>query len=203
MLAAHRQSGNSVVFRAIDTGDFIHFVPEAMVQDDGKLKPYVPLLDTRVTIPKDRYLLGALVDEIMRQVSQKRAVHIVDIVPINLSAQVSVTEEARDEPARDVLVRVLYEVDSLRLVEGMQMLRLTWSLGYFPGGQHYFFSVVSSPTDPELVGPDGKRPDPNHPIEFGILAPRDPHPQPVAFCRTGSPRAKSRPVRAPAPPEPA
>ncbi len=135
-------AGNSV-FKAIHAGGgLIHVVPTAVRDSSGALQPFEPMLDTRVTIPSRSYSLGELVAEILAQVSSRRGIPIVQAtVPVNLFAQARVTEEALDEPARDVLVRAFEEINGPRLAMHNSYLSLTWYLLYNADGGNYFFNV--------------------------------------------------------------
>ena len=142
VLDTYNRSGNRAIFRVMQPGDLIHVVPVAVRGEDGTLQSFQPMLDTPVTITSGTYSLGALVDEIMAQISQKRGISIVRAtVPINLFAQSTVTEEAFNEPARDVLVRAFEEINGPRLANHGSLLRLTWYLLYNPNGRHYFLNV--------------------------------------------------------------
>src|SRR5258706_5429494 len=144
LLEAYHRSGNRAVFRGIQQGDFIHIVPEAVRGEDGRLQRFQPMFDTHVTIPRGTYSLGLLTSLILSKVGQSRGIPIMRAtVPINLFAQATVTEEADDEPARDVLMRAFEGINAQRIADHLSVLRLTWYLGYSPNGNNYFLNVHS------------------------------------------------------------
>jgi len=153
-----------VQFRVDGDGDQLHFIPVAVKGPTGESEPFDAMLNTRISIVRGSYRLGVLVQEVLSKVSQARATSIVlATVPTNLFAQATVTEEAIDEPARDILVRAFGEINGPRLMIGLDALRLTWIMNWEPNGHFFFFNVVvideedsSDPTNP-VTGENSKR----------------------------------------------
>src|SRR5260370_20261412 len=137
------------------------------------------MVDTHVTIPRGTYSLGVLTSEILSQVGQIRGIPIMRAtVPISLFAQATVTEEANDEPARDVLMRAFEGINAQRIADHLSVLRLTWYLGYSPNGNNYFFNVHSvaleegdlrnnPPSQSKQQQPETKLPQPAGPSQSG------------------------------------
>jgi hypothetical protein len=187
LLDAYHRSGNRAVFRAIEQGDFIHIVPEAVRGEDGKLQRFQPMFDTHVTIPRGTYSLGVLTDQILSQVGQIRGIPVMQAtVPLNLFAQATVTEEANDEPARDVLMRAFEGINEQRIADHLPVLRLTWNLGYNPNGNNYFFNVHSvaleqddlrknPPSQSKQQQPETKLPQPAGPSNGGKFSTKKPN----------------------------
>jgi hypothetical protein len=186
ILDAYHRSGNRAVFRGIQQGDFIHIVPEAVRGEDGKLQPFQPMFDTHVTIPRGTYSLGVLTNQILSQVGQNRGIPVMRAtVPLNLFAQATVTEEADDEPARNVLMRAFEGINAQRVADHLSVLRLTWNLGYNPNGQNYFFNVHSvaleqddlrnnAPSESNQQQPETKLPQPAGPAQCGKFTTKKP-----------------------------
>jgi hypothetical protein len=140
---------NSTLFKAIYLGGrVIQVVPTAARDDAGRFQPFEPLLDTRISLPRKSYVLGELVAAVLDQISQRRSVAIVmATVPTNLFAQVTITEEATEEPARDILNRVFEVINGPRLAMHVPYVALTWYLMYNLDQGHYFFNIHVLPTE--------------------------------------------------------
>lgn len=152
VLRAYNRSGNLGTFRYVTDDAFIHIL--AVV--DGFGKPWTPLLDTTVSIPRGTYVLDGLVTSVLAEIQKKRGIPIVlGTVPMNLFVQSRITEEAREEPARNVLIRAFEEINGPRLAMHLPRQRLTWTLTYNPLDHHYFFNVHGVP--PEPTGDDAEQ----------------------------------------------
>ena len=146
VLTAHNASGNRGNFRAIYEGDFIHIVPVSFLDENGVEHSWKPLFDTPITLARGTYSLRQLVALGLEQVSQSRGVRIVNgTVPVSLFDTATVTEEADQEPLREVLIRAFDEINGPRLAAGVAPVRLAWMLLYDPRGKQYFFNVDSTP----------------------------------------------------------
>jgi len=169
ILGAYHGNLNRDVYRVIESDDFIHIVPTAVRDENGTLRPFQPLLDTRITIPKGKYLLLTLVSQIIAQVSNKTGMRVFEgTIPMNLFTQMQMTEEANDEAARDVLERVFNKVDEQPPAQNLPPFRLTWYLGFSHNGQNYFMNIhavgpeqgdsalANSQTSQPAVGPKPK-----------------------------------------------
>ena len=116
VLSSHAKNGNPGGIQKMPDGDFVHIVPTTTLGADGRSKPWLLMLETRVSIPKSTYELGVLVDLVLSQISAQRGIRIVQgTVPMNLFVQTRVTEEARDETARSFFVRAFEEVNLYQL----------------------------------------------------------------------------------------
>jgi hypothetical protein len=157
VIDTYNRSGNRGQFREIHAEDIVHIVPTNIRAENGTTQAFTPMLDTPISIAFGRYALRSLVDEVLAQVSQKRGIQILTAtVPLNVFAQAFVTEEARDEPARDVLLRAFDLINGPRFADGMPPLRLTWHLLYNPNGRHYFFNCWSVDPDEEAGTKSGE-----------------------------------------------
>jgi hypothetical protein len=142
ILDGHKRGGSRAGFTIGQNGDLIHVMATSVRGRDGKMEHFEPLLDTRISLPRDRYALETLVSMVLTQVSQVRGMSIaLATVPTNLFAQSIVTEEANNEVARDVLVRAFEEINGARYARNLRPVRLTWYMNYEPNGGTYFFNV--------------------------------------------------------------
>ncbi|MGD0619527.1 MAG: hypothetical protein ABSB67_17910 [Bryobacteraceae bacterium] len=139
----YHASGNRAGFEYILGGERVQVFQNVAIGEDGRPGGFQPMLDTKVSIPQSKYVLLALVNDIISQISQKRGIRIsLGITPKSF-IQDAVTEEANDEPARGVLARAFDEANIPRLMAGAVMLRATWFLNFEPNGRFYFFNVVN------------------------------------------------------------
>jgi hypothetical protein len=160
---AYRASGNRGDFQYIQEGDRIQVFQTIVNGEDGKPRSFQPLLDTKVSIPRGTYSMFSLANLVVAQVSQKRG------IPIGLGTyprsfyQDTVTEEANEEAARDVLARAFDEANMSRVAARASLLRLTWSLNSLAGGPSYFFNVDVASTEstrPQSKPADSPAPSP-------------------------------------------
>ncbi|HUE23679.1 MAG TPA: hypothetical protein VMQ86_18460 [Bryobacteraceae bacterium] len=154
---ACRRAGNSEQFRVFEDFGYINVVQAKIVGTDGRLEDFEPLLDTKVTLPRQRYLLYDLVSSIINQVSAARHIPIaMATIPTSLFLNVSTTEEASSEPARKILMRAFEAINGPRLSRGGSRLRLTWDLLYDDTEREYFFNVDGVDAEIEPPGPTAK-----------------------------------------------
>lgn len=147
LLAAYNK-GASASYRYVISGGYIHILPDKVLGPDGKFHVVASLLDTRVTLNRSEYTLGTLVSSVINQVSQAAGTSVMDgTFPSNLYRQARVTEEAKMEPAREVLIRAFEKINPPRVAMALPGLRLTWDLVYNPMDRQYFFSVYPAPEE--------------------------------------------------------
>jgi hypothetical protein len=141
ILDSHRLSGRRAGFTVTQNGDIIYVMATSVKGADGKIQPFEPLLDTRISLVRGRYDLWTLVTTILSQVSQIRGIPItIGTVSTNLFTM-GVTEEANNEAARDILVRAFEEINGTRYAQHVDPVRLVWYMNYDPNGRMYFFNV--------------------------------------------------------------
>jgi hypothetical protein len=142
ILDAYRLSGGRAGFTIVQNGDIINVMATSVRGPDGKIQPFEPLLDTKISLVRGRYDLWTLVTTILSQVSQIRGIPItIGTVNTNLFAQSVVTEEANNEAARDILGRAFEEINGLRYAQHVAPERIVWYMNYDPNGRMYFFNV--------------------------------------------------------------
>jgi hypothetical protein len=174
ILDSHRQNGGRAGFTVTQNGDIIHVTATSVKGADGKIQPFEPLLDTKISIVRGRYDLWTLVMKILYQVSQVRGIPItIGTVSTNLFAQSVVTEESNNEAARDILVRAFEGINGARYAQNLDPVRLVWYMNYDPNGGMYFFNVHN-------VGPE------NPPVSTQPVSP--PLPQGKGRLNSPAPR---------------
>jgi hypothetical protein len=152
-ITAYAGSGNRAAFRFSDDGEYISVTPNAVSQADGKLQPFESILNAPVTIPRGQYTVRGILQATLDQVAGRIG------IPISLGTlprsfmQITVTEEAANESARDVIVRVFYEQNGQRYKAGVPPERLFWQITCMAEGPLYFFNAgsVAPDLDPEEI----------------------------------------------------
>lgn len=154
ILDGHRHSGGRAAFTVSENGDLIHVMATSVRSPNGRTEPFEPLLGTRISFVRGQYALETLVSMVLNQVSQIRGIPIaLATVPMNLFAQSTLTEEANNEVARDVLVRSFEEINGARYAQHLPPARLTWYMNYDPNGGTYFFNVHNVEPEAQPSGP--------------------------------------------------
>ncbi len=154
---ASRLASNLEEFRAFEDFGYINVVQTKIVGADGRLEDFEPLLDTKVTLPLQKYQLYDLVSSIINQVSTTRHLSIsMATIPTSLFLNAYVTEEAYGEPARKILMRAFEGINGPRLSHGGSRLRLTWDLLYDDTERAYFFNVDGVDAEIEPGSPTAK-----------------------------------------------
>src|SRR5665213_107913 len=162
ILDSYKLNGGRAGFTVTQDGDIIHVMATSVKGVDGKIVTFEPLLDTKVSVVRGRYDLWTLVSTVLNQVSQTRGIPItMAIVNTNLFAQSVVTEEANNEPARDILVRAFEEINGPRYAHNLDPVRLVWYMNYDPNGGIYYFGVHNvAPENPPVTTQPGPAPLP-------------------------------------------
>jgi len=154
---AFNRSGNREEFRAFEEFGYINVFQTKIAGPDGRLESFEPLLDTKVTLPQQKYLLWDLVSSIIDQVATARHVPIaMATYPTSLFLSASVTEESLGEPARKVLMRAFETINGERLSHRIAPVRLAWDLMYDSTERTYFFNVDNIEPEIELPGTAAK-----------------------------------------------
>jgi hypothetical protein len=108
LLKAYELSGNQGKFRIIQTGAVFHVVPTMSENAQGIPTPRSSRLDVRIDVEPGEKTVLQTVRAILRAVSSLTGTNVlIGTVPTNLFSQTTVREAARDESARDVLMRTL------------------------------------------------------------------------------------------------
>ena len=135
-------SGPHGKMTVINNGDYSHIIPATLKNKAGRIVPFEPLLDTRVSFePAQRSLLET-VRLILSQVSRIRGVSIgLGTIPTNLFVQRQQLSDADNEPARDVLMRIFEDASGARQPKGGPPARVTWALLNDISYSGYFFNA--------------------------------------------------------------
>lgn len=158
-LTDHRRNSGLGEFTVVVDGDYMHVVPASFRGKSGKIEPFLPMLDTRITVQTKTYVLQEYVMAILHEVSRQRGVPIaLGTVPLNLFNSATLTDGANNEPARIVLVRAFSLINGPRYADGIPPLRLTWRMAYGATGQMYFFNVSDVPAQAPVVSGSGSNP---------------------------------------------
>lgn len=127
-------------------GDFMHVVPASSKGKSKQLEPFLPMLDTKVSVQSKQYFLQEYVMAVLSEVSKQRGIPIeLATVPINVFNSTTLTEGASNESARAVLIRAFSLINGPRYAAGFNPLRLSWAMFYEPNAQMYFFNVSDVP----------------------------------------------------------
>jgi hypothetical protein len=112
-------------FRLLRTGTFFHVVPSVSGNRNGQPTERRSRLDVRVTIPVADRSVSETVELVVAQVRERAGAPLVaGRLPTNLLLQKKLRTGATNEPARDVLVRVLTSTGR----------DLSWQIRCDPGG---------------------------------------------------------------------
>jgi hypothetical protein len=131
LVAAYNARGQGARF-AVRQGDFTHVVPRAAANEAGVLVAVTPVLDTRITLEAKPRSGAELLAEILRMVGSATGQALrTGTVPTNLLAQASTGVGAVNEPARQVLERLVAATGK----------PLSWRLMYDPGLKSYYLNI--------------------------------------------------------------
>lgn len=138
VVKTYNASHGAATFSVTQDG-LLHVVPLQIVDPQDRLQPVTPVLNTKITLAAKRRSAMALLEEISEAVSRASGQPVgIGIIPINAFRQQQTEIGANNEPAREVLEKLLATL-------GMP---LSWRLFYDPGTQDYALNiaVVEQPT---------------------------------------------------------
>ncbi len=150
-------------FGVFQSGDAFHVVPTETRDGNGAWVAQESILSTPISFSSEELNGYELIERILKQVSETSGANILGLSAerfANAFFRYTGRVEAKDEPARDVLLRALHSISP----------RFTWHLNYDPSGRYYVFAVelaaepprrevppelfvVPRPGDPSPVGP--------------------------------------------------
>ena len=111
VLGHHTKAGNAGEFRVLPGAGVHHVVPVAFKGLTGAMESLTPLLDTPITFAKTEETAYEMALRIVAAVAAGTGMKLEPgMMPTNLFLQRRVTGEARNEPARVVLWRVLQSI---------------------------------------------------------------------------------------------
>ena len=136
-LELHNGSAAGVHFRLAKDADGFHIVPSEVRDSNGMWVAATSFLDTRISLTKQSRTALEAVAAIGKAIAATTGVQGGLMTgPLNLLASVNGTWEAKDEPARNVLRRVLNDVP---LKEGNS---LGWVVGYIPAPETFGLNIT-------------------------------------------------------------
>ena len=109
VMAAHKAAGNAGEFEVLPGRGVHHIVPRAFKDAAGGMASLARALDTRLTLYRPEESAYEAITAILAEVTAASGVKIGEGIGVggNLFFQRRVTVQARDEPARDVLWKLL------------------------------------------------------------------------------------------------
>ncbi len=152
-----------------------YITPTQAKDSSGSWQATKSVLETKVTLPSQRRTEAQTLIEINRQVSEKTG---VEIHCCNSPLRMGVTIGAQDEPARNVITRVLGAVRDDKFLDGTRVIPISYHLLFDPQLKVYVLNVLGFP-EPDPPAPIRSRPTPKSvppgtPTPFGVR--RDPAP---------------------------
>jgi hypothetical protein len=149
IIDAYAQANDQMSFTMLGDGDVMEVVPDSVKGIDGKREPFEAMLSTKIYVAPGEYNLLTFLSEVLAAVARKRGVSInMATIPFNLFRQSIITEQADNEPARDVLTRAFVRINGPRYAQHLSPVRLTWYMAYDPDGRSYFFNVENAAPPP-------------------------------------------------------
>jgi hypothetical protein len=148
ILDAQTVSQNGGRFRVLQSGGVFHVVPAEVRYSKGVWTRQSSILDTRITLPSKELNGYEMLRAITNAVSEATGIYVgLGTMNANQFFKFTGSIEATDEPARDVLMRVLQSISH----------RLTWRLFYGPDVKQYALNITvvaepkSNSTEPGIV----------------------------------------------------
>lgn len=146
-------------FAIRQSGDVFHIIPSEANERGGSWVKLGSILDTPITLSRGEMNGYELVETILDKLAEASGADILGLSAErfqNAFFRYTGSIDAKEEPARDVLLRALHSISP----------RLTWMLNYDPSGRYYVFAVTivaekpRPPMPPEFVAPADGGPSP-------------------------------------------
>jgi hypothetical protein len=154
-------------FAVLQNGQTFHVVPSEIRDSRGAWIKQPSVLDTPITFSSGGPVDGfQLLDGIVKEISTASGQRFWGVNPGRLMGSLFRYQgevEAKDEPARDVLMSVLRSIGP----------RFTYLLDYDPAGQAYMLSIWLSAAPPEEPKPSLPRPKAGDPKPGGGVVTQD------------------------------
>jgi hypothetical protein len=136
MLKEHAARNQGGRFRLQQTDGYFHIVPSEVRDSRGEWVSQASILEAKISIPKGERSGPVMLDTICKAISDATHTNVgVGHIPMNALEPYRSLLVAQDEPARNVLLRMLSGANR----------RFTWMLDYLPGMQQYSLSIVLVP----------------------------------------------------------
>jgi hypothetical protein len=140
MVGTYNASHGAATFSVSQDG-LTHVVPRQTMDASGRLTPVTPVLGTRITVAAKPRSAMELLGEICQAVSRVSGQPVgIGTVPNNALLQQTIEIGANNEPAREVLEKLIMA----------NRLTLSWRLLYDPGLKTYYLNipVIRWPSNP-------------------------------------------------------
>jgi hypothetical protein len=141
-LDSHAEEGNAGQFKLLQTGNGVSIIPTSVRNTNGVWVPDQSPLDAAVSFP-ELQSDGMEIIELIRNTIINTSGKIVELgtVPTQLLKTQTVRLGAKNEPARDVLVRMLagLQWSDSRIIT--PIYKMSWQLLYAPDTQGYFLNL--------------------------------------------------------------
>jgi hypothetical protein len=168
VVSDHNARANPGRFRVVDLGNFgFSVVPVEVRDQDGTWRDAVNPLDTVISFPEFEGSTGEILDKIGKSVSaatnhELRVMLDTSLGPIPIFKQTKVHLGAQNEPARNVLARVLR---GMRYPDNdsVPVQKFSWDLKYDLNKRAHTLTFVAVAQDLVIVGPDVGRSSPDSP----------------------------------------
>ena len=143
MVNEYELVGSSGRFKVEQSGDVYHIIPTAIRSESGEWTEHSTILDTPISIPRQRLDGAAMVDGVLGAVSEAtgETIHLFGRGAEAGFARHEGVIEATDEKARDVLSRTLEAVTQPAFPE----TRFGWALTYGPQTGYYVLELRGVP----------------------------------------------------------
>jgi hypothetical protein len=147
VVAAHDVNAAGGRFRVQQDGDVFHVVPSEVQDQRGRWVAQTPVLDALISIPRTELGGYQMLERICKELSETTGARvIVGVVPPGAFMFQKGILEAKDEQARDVLLRTIREMHP----------GLTWQFLYGVSGDRFALNVLpvfAPPPPTDRVGP--------------------------------------------------
>src|SRR5258705_4950464 len=139
LLEVNGAAGNGGSFRLEVSGPIVHVIPTAYKNSAGTLVPLQPVLDSLISIPAEERTGMQSLEALCAAVSEVTQTKVVvGTADVNLFAGHSYQLGAKDEKARDFLVRLLGNV---RVAGRLDDTDLSWRLLFDPTEKFYALNI--------------------------------------------------------------
>ena len=158
MVTAYNSTGLPGRFEAQSSGTMFFIVPTAVRGVSGALTTVRPLLSQRITIPTASRSMGETVALIIQLLTHDGTSLVIGTAPFGLFANAQVSVSANNEPARNVLAKLLAGASSGVLADGTPAPLLGYRLMCDPVTHSYVLNIhkLTLPKHPLPTG--GKMP---------------------------------------------
>jgi hypothetical protein len=154
-------------FAVRQVGDVFHVVPVQIRDVNGVWVQQTSILDTPIAFSSEELSGYELIEAILKEVNDASGANILGLAAESFTNTLSRYRgkvEAKNEPARDVLLRTLHSISE----------RFTWLLNYDPTGEYYVFALAVAAEPPKEVPPDPSQlPQPGAPMPVSPPPTRD------------------------------